>query len=303
MRSQLGETFRILGLSGRVVSRAEGSVFIEFDGGGSLCVIAPSEGSYDYVMTMSGPDWVMTPLSIPIVKTEVCAFLNLDATARIAIHLSAQIRFISSDEHPQGGQQTGSRNEPYVAQPVYDYGTTNYAATRKESDVKRLALLAKTHFDSASEEDLYCVPRRYDLSSMFAISVAYALLFSILRGLSVPPTGIFLTGIFFAVVGAAQAILFEGKKPREASIIAGGVAGFIGVIVYAVVEVGMSPSTIISASMCSLVWCPLAGYFAGTSIGGIWLTADYLRKWSEARKEQTERTANSDDRVRHVLDD
>ena len=124
---------------------------------------------------------------------------------------------------------------------------------------------------------------------MFAISVAYGLLFSIMQALNALPSAIFLTGIFFAVVGAAQAIMFEGKKPREASMIAGGVAGFLCVVAFGIIEEAMSPGETASAALCSVVCCPIAGYLAGTTIGGIWLVADYLRHWSEARQAQTDK--------------
>lgn len=76
------------------------------------------------------------------------------------------------------------------------------------------------------------------------------------------------------------------------------------VIVFGIVE-GLSQPGLVAASICSLLWCPIVGYFAGTTIGGIWLTADYLRKWADKqsiKQESVEANATSDKAIRHALD-
>jgi hypothetical protein len=49
----------------------------------------------------------------------------------------------------------------------------------------------------------------------------FGALFGLMRWLSVHPIGFAAVGIFVAGIGVAQAVLFGGKQPRAASIVAG----------------------------------------------------------------------------------
>ena len=101
-------------------------------------------------------------------------------------------------------------------------------------------------------------------------------------------------GGFFAVVGISQALMFKGDKPREASMISGTAFAFFGMILLAMVEGGSTESAVTGA-FCSIFWGPIAGYFAGTVIGGIWLVADYLRQWLEQLGLDTTESPNATD--------
>ncbi len=74
---------------------------------------------------------------------------------------------------------------------------------------------------SVRSRSVYAAPRRYDLATMFVVSVAYAVLFSVMRLLQAGPLVFVITGLFFTAIAAAQALLFKGNAPRLASCIAG----------------------------------------------------------------------------------
>lgn len=351
MRFQLGETIRILELTGRVVSRSSCVALIEFAQAGFLQVAYPVEGDHEAVITVSLPRSIVSPQSLPELRRQVCLTFDIHPGSRIAIKLCEPVRFGTAPNPsrqnvtpqaplPDGSPvypaelvtphdvAGGSTEERYYERfgnswedpaPTYGQnraqweryqgyrvrvtsGSEKYAqyGTMFDDVVDRL----NRHFETEPDE-LYSVPRRYDLASMFAISVAYALLFSIMRLLGCPPSLICLAGIFCAAVGAAQALMFGGKRPREASIIAGGVAGVICSIAFPVIQ-GWGVAEAVLAALCGVIWCPPVGYLAGATIGGIWLTADYLRKAAAKRleKEQPEEHDTEDASVseKHILD-
>jgi|GEM_PF-1479162 len=353
MRFQLGETIRILELTGRVVSRSHGVALIEFQAG-FLQVAYPLEGDHEAVVVVCLPKSIVSPQSLPELRRQVCLTFDIHPGSRIAIKLCDPLRYGPAPNRPRNVTPGPSPDvtspgdlpvfpaelvEPHntvggsaedrsaAAQHYYDrYGNTwengdaSYGQRRRYHappirsspwpDYSQLGTFFDEgvdrwhrHFETEPEEELYSVPRRYDLASMFAISVAYAFLFSFMRILGSPPSLICLAGIFCAVVGAAQALMFGGKFPREASAIAGGVAGVIGSIAFPIIE-GYGVAEAVMSAICGVVWCPAVGYLIGAMIGGIWLTADYLRQWSEAKRLANEQVAERDagDAEKHILD-
>ncbi len=79
-------------------------------------------------------------------------------------------------------------------------------------------------------DDVARVPRRFGVGVLMMLMTAFAVLFAIMRTFSViaPTFGVspaafcVIAGLFLAVT-LAQILLFEGKKPREASLLAGAV--------------------------------------------------------------------------------
>ncbi|TWU04478.1 hypothetical protein [Stieleria varia] len=125
--------------------------------------------------------------------------------------------------------------------------------------------------------DLFSFPRRFDLASLLAISTGYSLLFAAVHLLDGGVYVGFAIGGFLATVAIAQAVLMGGKKPREASVIAGGVYSLTVIVVGAAFagEFGME---LMCAIVGGLFWGPPAGYLAGTLVGGVFLVADALRR-------------------------
>ena len=126
----------------------------------------------------------------------------------------------------------------------------------------------------------YAVPRRYDLAMLLTVTVSFALLFSLLRMLGAPPTLMVAAATFIALVGLAQAALFGGRSPRQASIVVGFLFGPIVVGCQALV--GVSPVQFDDLLLATIWYAPL-GYVLGVLTSGIFLVSDYLRrfmKWS-----------------------
>ena len=127
---------------------------------------------------------------------------------------------------------------------------------------------------SSDRISVYGVPRRYDLVSLLVISVAFAALFSLLRSLDASSVVIAVVLSFIVVVGLAQAILFDGRSPRLASLVAGMVLGpaLIGLEAY---SRGLM-LTIEDVFLYS-IFCSPVGYITGAVVGGVFLVSERLR--------------------------
>ena len=126
---------------------------------------------------------------------------------------------------------------------------------------------------------VYSVPRRFDLATLFVVTVAFALLFTLMRVLRWPMEVVLVVVALLVVVGLAQALLFKGKRPRLASRIAGTV--FCTLATFAVLY--FEPNSdekvlaIVLAAVFAGFWGILVGYIAGLAVAGVFLIADALR--------------------------
>jgi hypothetical protein len=123
------------------------------------------------------------------------------------------------------------------------------------------------------------------MATVFTMFVAFSLLFSIMLALDASPGLILAFASFFVVVGAAQAVFFDGEKPREASVFSGAAWGTFLVLVGAIASGRLLESFVFV--LLAPFFCAFAGYLAGTVNGGIWLVTDYLRQWMIRRKMMT----------------
>ncbi len=140
---------------------------------------------------------------------------------------------------------------------------------------------------SASRQKVYSVPRRYDLASLFVISGAYAILFGFLRLCYSPPVVFAVVAGFFTWVALAQAVLFKGRRPRTASVVAGMVFFITAAVVGPIVTLSMRPVLYaVFESLCASISGAIAGYAAGALIGGVFLVADLARKWASRRTDR-----------------
>ena len=134
---------------------------------------------------------------------------------------------------------------------------------------------------------VYSAPRRYDLATMFVVSVAYAVLFAVMRSLQAGPLMFVTIGLFFTVIAAAQALLFKGNSPRLASCIAGSLY-LVGsnAAVFLLTSVNpLQPFRIVSSILpaaggliCVAVSGAICGYIGGALVAGVFLAADQLRR-------------------------
>jgi hypothetical protein len=112
------------------------------------------------------------------------------------------------------------------------------------------------------------------LATLFTVSLAYALLFGLLRLMSAPPSLVGYVALFVTVVGLAQAVVLQGK-PRAASILAGLLFWLV-----ATFFVIMPRSMAGIVALCVGVLCTgvVTGYVAGLLVAGVFLVADLVRK-------------------------
>jgi hypothetical protein len=126
----------------------------------------------------------------------------------------------------------------------------------------------------------FSVPRRYDLATLMAVTMAYACLFGALRACGAHPAFVIWIAGFLTTIGAAQAILFGGKSPRGASVLAGTVYMAASCAVLMVIE-GFAEFCFLLAAVLQGA---MLGYFGGVIVAGVFLVAHYLRcLWPSAR--------------------
>ena len=129
---------------------------------------------------------------------------------------------------------------------------------------------------------VYSVPRRYDLATLFAVSLAYAFLFGVMRIFNADPVAVALVAGFVTAVGLSQALLFRGNAPRAASMVAGASYWIVGLIIYGALR-GLDPLlnlvTVIYGASYAVIAGSIAGYFGGVFVGAVFMFADFTRKF------------------------
>ena len=71
--------------------------------------------------------------------------------------------------------------------------------------------------------DVASVPRRFGMGVLLILVTAFAVLFAAMRTIGVPPGLFVLVAVLFLGVTLGQILLFKGKRPREASLLVGGI--------------------------------------------------------------------------------
>lgn len=127
------------------------------------------------------------------------------------------------------------------------------------------------------------VPRRFGLDKLMLITAFFAVLFALMTWLGAHPVLFVSVSLFVVVVGLAQAVLFSGKSPRKASIVAGsavGVLGTAGGFVWVLwterghLAIGDIFAITFGFALMAIFWAfsgGVLGYLAGCLIAGIFL--------------------------------
>ena len=85
----------------------------------------------------------------------------------------------------------------------------------------------------SSRPKVYSAPRRFDLTTIFVVTSAYAVLFAVMTALKLPPSVSLISAGFITTVGIGHALLFRGLKPRTASLLVGAaVYGIVSLAVF-----------------------------------------------------------------------
>lgn len=128
---------------------------------------------------------------------------------------------------------------------------------------------------------LHSVPRRFDLTTVLVVTLAYSLLFGGLRLLRLRPMAVSEVAGFVTCVAIGQALLFGGKKPRLSSVLV-GVICLLGI--YLVYALTRDASLFEFHHRVLLIWLSIAiagaisGYFAGVAIGLVFLVSHVTKQ-------------------------
>ncbi len=190
-------------------------------------------------------------------------------------------------------QSTASIEPPVVLPPLPGY-KKEVADSNPFHDVEDLLerLLGK---------ESYGAPRVFDLFTMLAITLAFALMFAFLRLIEPLLMGdleivAISLGTFVTGIAIFQLALWEGNKPRISSLVAGPVLIF-GILFF----VGLfSPSIGIDlpyvlATVCLSIFGIPAGYLGGAMVAGVFLVADVFR--TNFLRTKTENISQNDDAI------
>jgi hypothetical protein len=127
---------------------------------------------------------------------------------------------------------------------------------------------------------VYSAPRRFDLATLFVVTLAFSLLFGAMKAFSFPAEVSASIAGFIAVIGAGQALLFGGQRPRTASLVTGS-------LVYTIIMLAawlysgprMTPWVgIVFGATYGIIGGGILGYLSGVFIGGVFLVSDKVRK-------------------------
>ncbi len=143
----------------------------------------------------------------------------------------------------------------------------------------------------AIDSKIYSAPKRFDVSTLMVVTVAYAFLFmltSTVAGVnnSASVWASAIIGLFLAYIAIAQIVLFKGDYPRFASVVAGAAA--FSLTVFAEGAIGIDNNgiwnSIAMAFLAGVFFGAPVGYFAGATVGGVFLISDMLRRHVLSRK-------------------
>lgn len=133
-------------------------------------------------------------------------------------------------------------------------------------------------------EPAYGAPRVFDLFTLMAITLAFGLLFAGLKALDAIPEVFFSVTSFVTFVAIGQMLLFDGKSPRLASLVAGPIALVLTLIC---VDIWYGRFSILEL-VCPLPLGVPAGYLGGGMVAGVFLVADRLRERFTRQQEVVE---------------
>ncbi len=147
-------------------------------------------------------------------------------------------------------------------------------------------------FHAVLSEPAYGAPRVFDLFTLMAVTLAFGLLFALLKALDAIPEVFFGVTVFATLVAIGQMLFFGGNSPRLASLVGGPIAL---AITLASISIWYGRWDVVEI-VCSLPFGVVAGYLAGGMVAGVFLIADLLRGvFTKRKKEEVEHNFWEDD--------
>ncbi len=138
--------------------------------------------------------------------------------------------------------------------------------------------------DETMGSESYGAPRVFDLYTLLAVTLAFAVIFAFLRliepALDTNIANVAIAiGIFSTLTAIAQLALWGGKKPRIASVVSGPPIWMLLwlSVLAANPRALMDPSNWIGMLCSSVLGIP-AGYLGGALVAGVFLLADKFRQ-------------------------
>ena len=129
-------------------------------------------------------------------------------------------------------------------------------------------------------DDVASVPRRFGVGVLMILMTAFAVLFATMRTFGAPPEIFLVVAGLFLAVTLAQILLFQGKKPRQASMLAGGVVFPLECVAVAAWESrnarngGDAFVAIVGSVFCTVPGGVLFGYLAGCIMAGVFFVQE-----------------------------
>lgn len=140
-------------------------------------------------------------------------------------------------------------------------------------------------------EPAYGAQRVFDLFTLMAITLAFGLLFGLMKALGAIPEVFFAVTAFVTFVAIGQMLFFGGNSPRLASLVGGPIALSLTLICISIWYARWNISEIV----CSLPLGVPAGYLAGGMVAGVFLVADLMRgKFSRQEEESVQNFWDAD---------
>lgn len=179
------------------------------------------------------------------------------------------------------------RNETQPKEPPTVLPPTSTVPIDRLKSALTVSHSAETWIDRVLGGDSYGAPRVFDLFTLMAITLAFALMFAMLR-LVEPVLMTDISGVAIClgtlVTGVAifQLALWGGKRPRLASLI-GGPFLVLGITLAVRLWQPSNPlpeltlTAAIGLSQFSLIVGLPTGYLSGAMVAGVFLIADLLR--------------------------
>jgi hypothetical protein len=174
-------------------------------------------------------------------------------------------------------ESNDSREPPRVLPPLEP---DEYAPRSSSHSIRE----SREWLERVLGSESYGAPRVFDLFTLLAITLAFAMLMASLRLLQPLLLGELETlttaiGLFVAGIAVFQMALLGGNNPRLASLLAGPVLLFVLTVSFSAGQPAklLDPKLYVAA-LCSSVFLGLpAGYLGGAMVAGVFLIADFFR--------------------------
>ncbi|WP_145384765.1 hypothetical protein [Stieleria neptunia] len=125
---------------------------------------------------------------------------------------------------------------------------------------------------------MYSAPRKFDLSTTLVVTTACAMVFAILRAVSLPMIAVAVVAAFFTSIALGQAILFGGKHARVASMLVGAVFFVVAMTFVALRQSnGQSAEDLIPLLFFNAIFGACWGYLGGVLVGSVFMLAEKVR--------------------------